>query len=160
VAQPRGATELERIADVAGLPVIDGPNVCAAAFQGKVACFEIQSRNQIWSRDLSTALALASDARYVYLADDTGAVHALDKNSGASVWKNDKLLYRKLTAPLLTAGVLVVGDSFGYIHVMALDDGKLVGRLATDGSPVLAMVPATGGVAVQTAKGAVALVRF
>ena len=160
VAQPRGATELERIADVAGLPVVDGNNVCAAAFQGKVACFEIQSRNQLWSRDLSTALALAADARYVYVVDDTGAVHALDKGSGASVWKQDKLQYRKLTAPLLVSGVLVVGDGFGYLHVLSPEDGSLVGRLATDGSQILSMVPAAGGAAIQTAKGAVTLVRF
>ena len=160
VAQPRGATELERIADVAGLPVVDGNNVCAAAFQGKVACFEIQSRNQLWSRDMSSALALAADARHIYVVDDTGAVHALDKGTGASVWKNDQLQHRKLTAPMLVAGLLVVGDGFGYVHVLAPDDGKLVGRLATDGSQVIAMVPAAGGAAVQTAKGAIALVRF
>lgn len=160
VAQPRGATELERIADVAALPVIDGSNVCAGAFQGKVACFEIQSRNQLWSRDLSTALALAADARYVYVVDDVGNVHALDKATGASVWKQDRLLYRKLTAPLLVAGVVVVGDGFGYLHVLSTEDGKIVGRLATDGSQILSMVPAGGGAAVQTAKGAVALVRF
>lgn len=160
VAQPRGTTDLERIADVAGLPVIDGNNVCAGAFQGKVACFEIQSRNQLWSRDLSTALALAADARYVYVVDDSGAVHALDKNSGASVWKQDKLLYRKLTAPLLAGGALVVGDGFGYLHVLSTEDGSLIGRLPTDGSQVLSMVPVTGGAIVQTAKGAVSLVRF
>jgi len=161
VAQPRGATELERIADVAGLPVIDGANVCAAAFQGKVACFDIASRNQLWSRDLSTALALAADSRYVYVADDTGAVHALDKTSGASVWKNDKLLYRRLTSPMVVAGLVVVGDGFGFLHVLSPDDGAIVGRLATDGSAILAMVPASaGGAAIQTAKGAVALVRF
>jgi outer membrane protein assembly factor BamB len=36
VALARGATELERIADVAGLPVIDGAQVCAGAYQGMV----------------------------------------------------------------------------------------------------------------------------
>jgi len=139
---------------------VDGTNVCAAAFQAKVACFEIQSRNQLWSRDLSTALPLAGDTRYVYVVDDKGAVHALDKVTGASVWKQDKLLYRKVTAPMLVAGLLVVGDGFGYLHVLSTDDGSIVGRLATDGSAVLAMVPAAGGAAVQTAKGSVALVRF
>lgn len=160
VSNPRGATDLERITDVAGLPVIDGNNVCAAAFQGKVACFDVASRNQLWSRDLSTAVALAVDTRYVYAVDDTGAVHALDKGSGASVWKQDKLLYRKLTAPVLVGGLVAVGDGQGYLHLLSPDDGALVGRLATDGSPVLALVKAAGGVAMQTAKGAVSLVRF
>jgi outer membrane protein assembly factor BamB len=37
VSQPRGTTELERVADVAGLPLIDGDRICAAAYQGKTA---------------------------------------------------------------------------------------------------------------------------
>ena len=160
VAQPRGATELERIADVAGLPVIDGANVCAAAFQGKVACFEIQSRNMIWSRDISSARGLARDSRYVYVTDDTGAVHALDKAAGASVWKQEKLQYRKVTAPVAFEGRVVVGDGFGFLHVLSPEDGALVGRLATDGSAIQSIVPATGGLIVQTANGSVSLIRF
>ena len=161
VSPPRGATELERIADVAGLPVIDGNNVCAGAFQGKVACFEIQSRNLLWSRDVSTARSIARDTKYLYIVDDTGAVHALDKSSGASVWKQEKLKYRKLSAPLVFDGRVIVGDVEGFVHVLSGDDGALIGRLATDGSPITALVATPGGgVALQTAKGAVSLVRF
>jgi outer membrane protein assembly factor BamB len=160
VSLPRGATELERIADVAGLPLIDGPRVCAAAFQGKVACFEIQTRNMLWARDVSSARALAADAKNVYVVDDIGAVHALDKSSGASVWKQDKLLFRKLSAPAVFEGKVVVGDLEGYLHVLSPDDGALIGRLATDGSAVNALVPTRNGVVVQTDKGTVALVRF
>jgi outer membrane protein assembly factor BamB len=160
VAYPRGSTELERIADVAGLPVIDGGNICAAAYQEKVACFEISTRNMIWSRDLSTARSLASDEKNLYLVDDTGAVHALDKKSGASVWKQAKLLYRDLTAPVVFDGKVVVGDLQGYIHVLSPDDGAIIGRLATDGTPVVSLVPGLSGLFVQTAGGAVLRVRF
>lgn len=160
VSIPRGATELERVADVAGLPVVEGNVLCAAAFQGKVACFDVQSRNAIWSRDLSTARALARDARHLYLVDDSGAVHALDKASGASVWKQDKLLHRRVTEPVPFGGKVVVGDGFGYLHVLSPDDGALVGRLATDGSRVLSLVPTAGGLLVQTEKGSLSLVRF
>lgn len=160
VAQPRGATELERIADVAGLPVIDGANICAAAYQGKVACFEISTRNVLWSRELSTARSLAVDAKNLYLVDDTGAVLALDKKSGASAWKQEKLLYRELTAPAIFDGKVVVGDLEGYLHVLSTDDGAIVGRLATDGTPVASIVPALSGLYVQTAGGAVLRVRY
>ena len=160
VALPRGTTELERIADVAGLPVVDGDIVCAAAFQGKVACFEIKSRNMLWSRDVSTARALARDARHVYVVDDTGAVHALDKGSGASAWKQDKLLHRRLTAPVAFEGRVLVGDGFGFLHVLSPDDGAIVGRLATDGTAIQSMVPVSGGVLVQTAGGSLSLVRL
>ena len=37
VAVPHGATELERVTDVEGVPVIDGREVCAAGYQGRVA---------------------------------------------------------------------------------------------------------------------------
>jgi outer membrane protein assembly factor BamB len=160
VMLPRGATELERIADVAGLPVIDGNNVCASAFQGKVACFEIQTRNLVWSRDLSSSRALARDAKNIYLVDETGAVHALDKAAGASVWKQDKLAYRRLSAPVVFEGKIVVGDGFGYLHVLSPDTGEIIGRLATDGTAVASLVAARGALVVQTAGGSVVSVRF
>jgi outer membrane protein assembly factor BamB len=52
VATPRGATELERIADVTSLPYVDESEVCAAAYQGRVACFELVRGSLIWSRDV------------------------------------------------------------------------------------------------------------
>jgi outer membrane protein assembly factor BamB len=160
VSLPRGATELERIADVAGLPALDGNNICAGAFQGKVACFEISSRNMSWSRDLSTSRTLAVDKKNVYLVDDASNIHALDKSQGASVWKQDKLLYRKLTAPSLLDGRIVVGDFEGDLHVISPDNGEILGRLATDGTQVEWIVPIAGGLLVQTAGGSVMLVRI
>jgi outer membrane protein assembly factor BamB len=94
----------------------------------------------------------------VYAVDDNGAVPALDKSTGTSVWTQDKLQYRKLTAPVVTGGLIAVGDLQGYIHLLSPDDGSIVGRLATDGTAVHALVPLTDGLLAQTAGGA--LVRF
>lgn len=160
VMLPRGTTELERIADVAGLPVMDSGNVCAGAFQGKVACFDIPTRNMLWSRDISSARNLARDAKNLYVVDDDGAVHALDRTSGAVVWKQDKLLYRRISSPALVEGLVVVGDGEGFLHVIAPGDGALVGRLATDGTAIESLTPVAGGVLVQTAGGSLSLVRF
>jgi outer membrane protein assembly factor BamB len=160
VTLSRGTTDLERIADVAGLPVIDGKNVCAGAYQGKVACFEIQSRNMLWTRDVSTAQGLARDAKNIYVVDDVSNVHALDKSAGASLWKQDKLLHRRLTAPVVIDGLVVVGDLEGFVHVLDPENGTLIGRMPTDGSAVQALVAVQGGVLVQTANGTVALVRM
>jgi outer membrane protein assembly factor BamB len=160
VSSPRGATELERIADVAGIPLLDGPRVCAAAFQGKVSCFEIQSRNVLWARDLSSSRSLAADAKNIYVVDDASNVHALDKAAGASVWKQDKLLHRRLSSPVVHDGRLVVGDGYGFLHVLSPEDGSLIGRLATDGSAILSLVPTPSGLLLQTEKGSVVMVRF
>jgi outer membrane protein assembly factor BamB len=160
VSLPRGSTELERVADVAGVPVVEGGRICAAAFQGKVACFDIQSGNSVWSRDISSATGLAMDERNLYLSDDKDSVHALDRESGASRWKQDKLPRRKLSAPVVFDARVVVGDSLGYLHVLSRDNGAFVGRLALDGSAVNAMVVTKSGLLVQTAAGMLALVRF
>ena len=160
VTQPRGATELERIADVAGLPVVEGGQVCAAAFQGKVSCFEIQSRNMVWARDLSSTRALARDAKNIYVVDDSSAVHALDKAAGASLWKQEKLVNRRLTAPVVLDGRIVVGDLQGYLHVLSPDNGEIIGRLATDGTPIAWIVPIAGALIVQTVGGSVSMVRI
>jgi len=160
VSLPRGSTELERVADVSGLPVIDGGRICAGAFQGKVACFDIAGGNTLWTRDLSTATGLALDDKSVYVTDDQDNVHALDRDTGASRWKQDKLLRRRVTAPVVVDGKVVVGDSLGYLHVLSKDDGAFLGRIGVDGGAVHALVPTGNALLVQTAGGTVSLVRF
>ena len=156
VALPRGATELDRVADVTSVPVIDGRMICAAAFQGRVSCFDLGNGSLIWSRDLSSAAGIGVDSRYVYVTDDKGAVHALDKASGASLWKQDKLFLRRPTAPLPMRGLVVVADVQGFVHFLSRDDGSFVARVPTDGSAVRAPLQRLGiDLVAQTANGRV-----
>ena len=154
VAQPRGNTELERISDISSEPVVDGDQVCAVAFQGKLACFNLQTGNLLWSRDHSSHKGMTLSGNNLYLTDDTGAVLALDKTSGSSVWKNDKLTRRKTSAPYAWGNNLVVGDFESYLHVLNLSDGSFVARRKTDSSPLVATpVELDGGMLVQTSDG-------
>lgn len=154
VAQPRGATELERIADVTSLPVADGNRICAVAYQGRVACFEILNGNLIWSREMSSVAGLAVDASALYVSDIKGAVHALDKSSGSSLWKQAKLLNRRLTAPAVSGNQVVVADLEGYAHYLSREDGSFVARLASDGSAIAATPQRLGqGLLLQTRNG-------
>ena len=160
VAQPRGATELERVADIAGVPVIDGTRICAVAFQGKAACFDIQGGNTLWTREVSSATGLTVDGKNVYVSDDQDNVLALDKATGASVWKQDKFARRRLTAPIVAGGYVIVGDGLGYLHVLSAQDGSIVGRVAIDSSRVQSIVTSRSGLLVQTSGGSLALVRL
>jgi outer membrane protein assembly factor BamB len=137
VATPKGATELERIADVTSLPVVDGKQVCAVAFQGRVACFELQRGTLLWSRDFSSLLGLELDQEYLYLTDDKGNVHALDKATGASVWRQDKLASRFPSGPARVGSYVGIVDGEGYLHLLDPRTGALVGRIATDGTAAL-----------------------
>jgi len=136
VALPRGATELERVTDVVGLPVVAGREVCAVAYQGRIGCFDGANGNPLWLRELSSTAGLSVDARYVFVSDDKGAVHALDRAGGATIWKQDRLFLRRLTAPLALGDVVAVGDVEGYVHFLSRESGAFVGRVATDGSPI------------------------
>jgi outer membrane protein assembly factor BamB len=159
VALPKGATELDRVADVTSVPVIDGRMICAAAFQGRVSCFDLGNGNLIWSRDISSAAGVAIDSRYVYVSDDKGAVHALDKASGASLWKQDKLFLRRLTAPLPMRDLVAVADVQGVVHFLNRNDGSFVARQPTDGSPVRAPLRMLGiNLLAQTADGRVLVI--
>lgn len=136
VALPRGATELERVADVTSLPVVDGPRVCAAAFQGRVACFDALRGSLIWARDVSSINGLGVDDRSLYVTDDKSAVLGLDKSSGASLWRQDRLAGRIVSAPLAVGRHVVVGDFEGYVHLLSREDGSFAARIATDGSAI------------------------
>jgi len=155
VALPRGTTELERVTDVIGLPVVAGREVCAVAYQGRIGCFDITNGQTLWGRELSSTSGLALDARYAFVSDDKGAVHALDRSTGTSVWRQDKLKLRNLSAPYALGREIAVADIQGYLHFLARESGAFVARVATDGSPVSTNpvgLP-NGGVLVQTRNG-------
>jgi outer membrane protein assembly factor BamB len=154
VAVPRGATELERVTDVVGVPTVIGREVCAAAFQGRVACFDAETGSQLWARELSSVTGVSADARYAYVSDERGAVHALDRTNGRSLWRQERLAHRQLTLPLPHGDTVAVGDFEGYVHLLARASGAFAGRAETDGSPVgAAPIALSGGLLVQTRAG-------
>ncbi len=157
VASPKGATELDRVADVVATPVVDGRQICAVAFQGRVACFDMgQGGAMVWSRDISSVSGLVMDGRYLFITDDKGIVYGLDRLSGSSLWKQDKLKNRRLSAPVIRRGLVTVADGEGTMHFLSREDGSFAARQTTDGTPVRAPLQALGSaVLVQTAGGEV-----
>lgn len=154
VSLPRGTTELERVTDVVGLPWLSEREVCAVAYQGRVACFDSATGNLLWARPMSSTAGLDADPRYVFVSDEKGAVQAVDRSGGTSVWTQDRLSWRRLTAPLALGREIAVGDVEGYVHFLSRENGSFIGRTATDGGPFAsAPVRVDGGLLVQTAKG-------
>lgn len=155
VAQPRGVTEIERIADITSLPIVDGPLVYAVAYQGKIAAVDRASGRVVWSRDISSYTGINAEEGRIYVAHANGSVYALDYASGKTFWKQDDLMYRHPTAPLPMGGVIAVGDLEGYVHFLDREDGSFYSRVRTMESPILARMTALGsnGVIAQTRGG-------
>jgi len=95
VSKPKGVTELERITDVTSLPVVDDRQICAVAYKGRLSCFEVNTGNPIWMREVSSSAGLTMDNKYLYVSEDDGAVVAYDKNNGTLVWKK-KIIKKKV----------------------------------------------------------------
>jgi outer membrane protein assembly factor BamB len=154
VALPKGSTELERVTDVLGSPAAQGREVCAAAYRSRLACFDAATGRQLWARELASLSGVSLDARYAFVADDRGALHALDRSNGQSVWKQDKLTHRQLSTPLAGGESIAVGDFEGYVHFLARDTGVFVARGETGGGAVRAAPLRLGtGLLVQTENG-------
>lgn len=137
IGDPRGTTELERVADASGMPVIVGRDVCAVAYQGRVGCFDAGSGTAHWVKPFSSDVGVGVDPRNVYAANEQGAVTAFALESGVVVWQNKQLANRVLTTPIVLGNAVVVGDFEGYIHFLSREDGALIGRIRADNSAVL-----------------------
>ena len=158
VALPKGATELERIADITSSPVISTRDVCAVAFQGRVTCFDVSNGQPLWTREVSSFMGMTFDARYVFVSDEKSSMLALSRSTGSSLWKQDQLAYRTLSAPVSLSRAVIVGDFQGVLHAFSREDGNLIGRAQTDGSaitasPLALAVPGKEMFVVQTRAG-------
>lgn len=161
VAQPKGTTELERMADVVAAPAMGAKEICAVAHQGRLSCFDLVSGNLLWARDVSATAALAIDHQAVYVADDQGVVQAFDRVSGGTVWKQDKLENRRLTGPLLLPGLVVTADDQGLLHALDRETGAFRGRLALDAGRVESELRAfDGGLVMLTRQGLLVALRI
>lgn len=155
VSLPKGANELERIADIVAPPVIGARELCAVAHQGRLACFDLSSGNLLWAKDVSSAVGLGLDNKSVYVTDDKGIVHAFDRPTGSSLWKQEQLVNRPVSAPFVQQGQILVADGSGGVHLLSRDDGSRRGRIDIGGGLVSAPMQALdGGVLIQTRNGA------
>ena len=155
VASPRGASDLERLTDVVGAPRMVGPLLCAVAYQGRITCFDVtQGGRPLWAKDFSSSSGMDLNERFAFASDQHGGVSAFALQDGTSVWKQTALRNRALTAPAILGGALAVGDYEGYVHMLSIGDGKLLGRVSVGGGAVVSPLTSTSrGILVQTGNG-------
>lgn len=137
VAQPKGVTEIERIADITSLPVVDGPLIYAVAYQGKIAAVDRTSGRVVWNREISSLSGLSVEDGRIFVSHAAGSVYALDYTTGKTFWRQAALKNRQLTTPVPMGGSTVVGDVEGYLHFLSRDDGAISSRIKVGDSSVM-----------------------
>ncbi len=136
VAIAKGQAEIDRVVDVDGSPLVSSTSVYAASFNGNLYAFTKRSGQAKWRFETSSYRGLAEGFGNIYLVNEQGRIYALDAASGDQRWEQSALLNRRLSAPIVFSGFVLVADYDGYIHVLSQVDGSIVGRARIDGSGV------------------------
>ncbi len=132
-----GRTDIERMVDIDGDPVFVDGQLFVVSMNGKVSAIDVTTGKINWSRKMSSFVGMSYDWRNIYITDNEDNLWALGQENGDIVWKQDKLKYRKLTAPSTIVNGIIVSDNEGYTHVLSAVDGALIGRKQLDKSGFL-----------------------
>jgi outer membrane protein assembly factor BamB len=136
VTPQRGRTEIERLADIDADVRLVGNELYVVGYQSRAVRLVADTGQEQWSVDLSSYEAPGVDWVHVYITDEKGEVVALDRASGAAVWRQSALRMRSVTGPTPYGQAVVVGDYEGFLHWLSVEDGRIIGRARADGGAV------------------------
>lgn len=74
IGVPEGRTELERMSDVDGAPVLDGTTLYATSFKNETLALEGPSGRPLWTRDHGGAGGVGVSSAVVVVSDNAGSV--------------------------------------------------------------------------------------
>jgi len=131
-AVPRGRSDMERMVDIDGEPLLIGRNLFVVTINGRLVALDAITGKLAWTRNISSFAGMGADKRNIYVTDHESNIWAFGQQSGEILWKQDKLAHRQLTAPATTEGHVVVTDFEGYLHVLSPIDGVFTGRRQFD----------------------------
>ena len=160
VAYPTGRSDLDRVVDIDGDPLVAGDAVFVATYQGYLAAVNLQTGAMGWSTPFSSYSGFAADSSTLFASDDLDHVSAIDPGTGSVRWTQKQLGGRRLSGPVAAGGWVAVGDLEGYVHWLDAATGDIRGRSKVTGSPVVGRLVAYGGtVYALGAEGEVGAVR-
>ena len=148
LVRPRGAEDIERLADWVDGAVFAGTRVCGQAFQNAIGCLDLATRRTEWTVPFTGANGVVGDQNALYGVDAVGKVSAFETATGQAVWTQPGLTFRGVTGPVLLGQTLMVGDFEGYVHWLSRANGAVIARMATDGSPIVGKPLLVNGTAV------------
>lgn len=158
VAQPKGITEVERLCDVVGTPLVDQNMMCASAFQGGILCISAQNGRPLWRAAVDAVSGPVTDGGRVYVTTARGEINAYDYATGDLVWQNAALLWRSPSAPAVLDDVIAVGDYDGVVHFLDPKTGTFVGRTSVSGAVRVPPISMGKGAVFQTDEGQISYI--
>ncbi|MGC3819595.1 outer membrane protein assembly factor BamB [Acinetobacter sp. G11] len=133
VAVSEGRSDIQRLNDLDGDPVVAGQFLVTTSYQGQVTVMDLAAQQVVWSEDASSIQRPEVFNNTVYVAQADGKITAYALTTGEQLWQNDSLLNRQLSNPVILGQDLVVGDLDGVLHLIDPATGQLIGRSKTSG---------------------------
>lgn len=160
ISQTTGTTEISRLNDVDMTPVVADGRVYAIAYNGNLVAMDMRSGQILWKRDFGSVNELVLGGESLYVVDQDDNVYGLRAADGVTMWSQDKLLHRNLSAPEIFNGYLVVGDGEGYLHWLDTSNGQFVAQNKLNSSGILSRPSIAGDkLMVQARDGRLYLLR-
>ena len=156
VAISEGRSDIQRLIDIVGDPVVAGQYLVTTSFQGQVTVTDLTTQRVVWSEDASSTNRPEVSGDKVFVSTVDGKLNAYSLSTGQLAWQNEELLNRQLSNPVMLGQSLVVGDMDGVIHLLDPASGKLVGRAKTSGE-VQSLRVIDNQLYVATRKGALSI---
>ena len=140
IAIPRGRSEVERLTDINGTPLLINSTVYISTYKSGLASVSTVDGDILWRNEtISSEHGLAADDfSYLYVTDADSDIWKLDQDNGRSYWKQSALHRRQLSMPAVYGDYVVVGDYEGYLHWLSKTDGRLLGRVEITDEPIFA----------------------
>ena len=150
-----GKSELERIIDIDGKPVIIEDLLIAASYQGNITAINLRDGRPVWQEEISSVKDLVTNGNRVFAVDSRDIIKAFGTATGAIIWEQENLSLRNLTSPASISNLIAVGDYEGYIHLINAQTGNFEGREKVSRSPITEIVSKENFLLVADASGRV-----
>lgn len=128
IAMPKGRSELDRMVDITGAPILQGGILYVGTYQGRIAALARGTGSNIWAKDGSTSENMAIQDDKLFVSHSDGKVVCYSASTGEVLWTNEKLLRRTLNSPQVVGQYVAVVDYKGYLHFLNQSDGEFAAR--------------------------------
>lgn len=133
LSTPTQVGALPAIADIRGLPVVDGGRVYAVSHSGRMASIDLRTGDRVWETDIGGINTPVLAANALFVLSNDGHMLALDRDTGRILWvhelqhfvdpkdhDSDPLYW---SGPVLADGKLILVNSLGQIVEFSAIDG-------------------------------------
>lgn len=137
VSVPTGRSELERLTDIDADLLAADNGIYAVTYGNDIALIDPTRGESRWRRSIKSYSGMATSEKSLYVTDNDGVLWSLDPETGAVVWKQESLKYRRLSPPAVFGNYVIAADYKGYVHVFEPGDGRAIARVNLGGEPVI-----------------------